>query len=138
MAEEAGPAVNVAEIAVLITAVSGLLLGVWSLVRGLRSDKTTEEKVEAENAHTLFADNLELTKYIDERASLQVTPVRAELAEERELRRRRDSAFGRLLRAIAAQWQGDAGGPDLDPADIAVVEDTIPAAWMRGGGPKRP
>lgn len=39
-------------------------------------------------------------------------------------------AVGRILRAIQRQWPGD-NGPDLDPHDIALLEDTIPAAWLR-------
>lgn len=44
--------------------------------------------------------------------------------------RERDGAFARILRAIANQWPSKTG-PDLDPADIALVEDTIPTGWIR-------
>lgn len=40
------------------------------------------------------------------------------------------SAVGRILRAIANQWPSTTG-PDLDPADIAEIEDTIPSEWIR-------
>lgn len=43
---------------------------------------------------------------------------------------RKMSAVARILRTIAAQWP-DSHGPDLDPADIAEIEDTIPPAWIR-------
>lgn len=40
------------------------------------------------------------------------------------------SAVARILRAIARQWPDEAG-PNLDPHDIALIEDTIPAHWIR-------
>jgi hypothetical protein len=43
---------------------------------------------------------------------------------------RRTAAFARILRAIAQQWP-TANGPDLDPMDIAVIEETIPTQWIR-------
>ena len=43
---------------------------------------------------------------------------------------RRDGAFSRILKALAAQWP-DPHGPKLDPADIAIIEETIPAQWIK-------
>jgi len=67
--------------------------------------------------------------------------LRSELAEVRdavdELRRganRKIAAVTRVLRQIAAQWP-TAHGPDIDPADLAELEDTevIPPEWIRRG-----
>lgn len=44
--------------------------------------------------------------------------------------RERDSAFARIFRAIAKQWP-HSRGPDIDPLDLSIVEDTIPATWIR-------
>jgi uncharacterized membrane protein len=45
---------------------------------------------------------------------------------------RKTSAMARILRAIAGQWP-DAHGPNLDPDDIAEIEETIPPQWIRRG-----
>ena len=122
----------------LVAAGVTLFIGVLTWLNHRRANRTTEAKVEAETQHSLFADQMALTEYIDARVEKVVKPVRDALDEERTIRRRRDGAFGRILRAIAKQWSGAEGGPDLDPADIAEVEETIPAQWIRGGGaPKR-
>lgn len=52
-----------------------------------------------------------------------------ETLEKRETRR--TGAITRILRAIAAQWPASVPGPDLDPADIQEIEETIPSAWIR-------
>lgn len=43
---------------------------------------------------------------------------------------RRDGAITRILRSIAKQWP-NAEGPDLDPNDISIIEETVPAQWIR-------
>lgn len=42
------------------------------------------------------------------------------------------AAIARILRAIAAQWP-DPHGPNLDPRDLAELEDAVPSAWIRRG-----
>lgn len=90
-----------------------------------------ENKTSDTNAKTA------LDKRIDERVSAQLEEAWKRLDEQdtkiaalltREARR--TGAITRILRAIAKQWPG-AEGPDLDPADIAEIEETIPAAWIR-------
>lgn len=54
----------------------------------------------------------------------------AEIDALKEDAQRRSGAWGRILRAVAAQWPTPEG-PNLDPLDIQVVEDTIPPAWIR-------
>ncbi|WP_378144825.1 hypothetical protein ACFJGV_15210 [Cnuibacter sp. UC19_7] len=68
---------------------------------------------------------------IDARVKAELDRVYTRLDEFENRDVRRTSAFTRILRAIAAQWTGDSRGPDLDPADIAEIEDTIPPQWIR-------
>jgi hypothetical protein len=42
---------------------------------------------------------------------------------------RRDRATARVLRSAADQWPKGASGPVFDPADLAVLEDTMPHQW---------
>lgn len=42
----------------------------------------------------------------------------------------KSGAFARILRAIERQWPTE-HGPDLDPSDIALIEETIPPHWLR-------
>lgn len=74
---------------------------------------------------------------IDERVSEQlegawteITRLKTDVATLTEKDRLKSSAFARILRAIARQWPTD-HGPDLDPSDIALIEDTIPPTWLR-------
>lgn len=74
---------------------------------------------------------------IDERVSEQlegawteITSLKTDVATLAEKDRLKSSAFARILRAIARQWPTD-HGPDLDPSDIALIEDTIPPTWLR-------
>ncbi len=130
----------------LLALLVSVVLGILTWLNHRRANKTTAAKVAAEVQqaavdvqHTVLDDYLKLDQHVAEIVDEKLKPLRAELDATKERMSRRDSAFGRLLRAIAAQWRGAEGGPDLDPADIAEVEDTIPAAWIRGtGGPKRP
>lgn len=69
---------------------------------------------------------------IDARLKSELERVYLRLDEVENAAVRRTSAFARILRAIAAQWP-NTHGPDLDPADIREIEDTIPPAWIRRG-----
>lgn len=79
-----------------------------------------------------------LDKLVDDRVTRELTRVYAEIDELRETTVRQASAFSRILRAIAEQWSGDPRGPDLDPADIREVEQTIPPQWIRRRHPTAP
>lgn len=48
---------------------------------------------------------------------------------------RKMGAVGRIFRQIRDQWTGDPHGPNIDPADIAELEDTevLPREWIRRG-----
>ncbi|OIU88675.1 hypothetical protein [Microbacterium sp. AR7-10] len=65
-----------------------------------------------------------------EGAWAEIGTLKSAVAELTEKDRLKSSAFARILRAIARQWPTDTG-PDLDPSDIALIEDTIPPHWVR-------
>lgn len=67
---------------------------------------------------------------IDARVKAELERVYRRLDEFENRDSRRTAAFTRILRAIARQWPTPEG-PNLDPADIAEIEDTIPPAWIR-------
>lgn len=60
----------------------------------------------------------------------EIDRLKSAVAELTEKDRLKSSAFARILRAIARQWPSEQG-PDLDPSDIALIEDTIPPHWVR-------
>ncbi|MFJ6429723.1 hypothetical protein [Microbacterium maritypicum] len=70
-----------------------------------------------------------------EGAWTEITTLKADVATLTEKDRLKSSAFARILRAIARQWPSD-HGPDLDPSDIALIEDTIPPTWLRKHHPR--
>ena len=122
-----------------IMAAAGLLstfvLG-WFTIRNVRrQNATSEKKVTVEEKQAEFGANLELNKYIDTRVEArvkaEVDPLRQELTELRDDEQKRTRAMTRILRAIANQWPKGYPGPRLDPADIAEIEETIPAQWLR-------
>lgn len=98
-----------------------------------------ENKNAASNANTASENAKQaLTDKIDARIAEQLKAAWAEIEglktrfkdmESRE--NRRTGAFTRILRAIAQQWPLDGHGPDLDPADISEIEETIPPSWIR-------
>lgn len=71
-----------------------------------------------------------LDQRIDERVKSELERVYKRLDDVERTQTRKMSAFARILRAIAAQWP-DPHGPDLDPADIAEIEETVPPGWIR-------
>lgn len=85
-----------------------------------RVEKQLSEAWEQIDSQKKRIDELETTTKIQE---TQITALK-------EHDTRRAGAFGRILRAIAAQWPTP-DGPNLDPVDIQMVEDTIPPAWIR-------
>lgn len=60
----------------------------------------------------------------------EIGALKKSVSELTEKDRLKSSAFARILRAIARQWPSE-HGPDLDPSDIALIEDTIPPTWLR-------
>lgn len=112
----------VAILVVSITALAGVIaagLTFWAAWLKLRADSRSLA--------------LQLDKEIDDRIARELksawTRIDA-LEQEQKTHTAQMSAVARILRAIARQWP-DEHGPDLDPADITLIEDTIPASWMR-------
>lgn len=114
--------VIIALIGVLVAGVTGFFLYLKS-----RSDSSAPE----------LTAKSQLDKLIDERVEKQLKSAWSRIdelethykdLEHRETRR--TQAITRILRAIAKQWPNE-NGPDLDPADIAEIEETIPPAWIR-------
>jgi hypothetical protein len=60
----------------------------------------------------------------------RVGALEEKVEDMRRTDRRKMGAFARILIAIRDQWPTPTG-PDLDPADIAEVEEAIPPAWIR-------
>ena len=105
------------EITISIMVLAGSALGSLLLYLGTRGKTKADRKTA-------------LDERIDERVQQELERVYSRLDAFEERERRRNGAFGRILRAIAAQWS-DPAGPNLDPDDIAEVEDTIPVGWIR-------
>lgn len=139
---------SAAEIGLLITAVSGVLLGIWSIVRGMRSDKTNEVKVAAEVQHSVVDDYLKLdqrvAEIVDEKVANALEPMKKQLAasEERasqvEAReQKRTWAIAEAFRSLFEQWN-QPDPPRFPRPVVEALENTMPPDWVRGGAPKRP
>lgn len=72
-----------------------------------------------------------LDKLVDDRVTRELTRVYAEIDTLRRVATDQAAAMARVLRRIASQWTGDPHGPDLDPEDIRILEQTIPPQWIR-------
>ena len=102
----------------------GIVTGLFGLAAVLVTYLGTRGKTQADAKTALDAR-------IDARVKSELERVYERLDEVERAAVRRASAFARILRSIARQWPGDPHGPNLDPADIAEVEDTIPPQWLR-------
>jgi flagellar biosynthesis/type III secretory pathway M-ring protein FliF/YscJ len=138
----------------LVSGVVALLLGVFAVVQTFlnRTGGPREKRRQAAAEAKAKADQ-------DERARRE--PGWAEVvAESRQLRidngklfegqqelrgmitalqenmTRRDQAMARVLRSAADQWPKGSRGPVLDPADLAILEDTIPHQWRIASNPE--
>lgn len=105
---------------IVIAVISGLFLLSGALVTYLGTRGKTQGDVKTA-----------LDARIDERVKLELERVYQRLDEVEKSAVKRASAFARILRQIANQWVGDPTGPNLDPHDIAEIEDTIPPQWIR-------
>ncbi|MBC6496121.1 hypothetical protein [Microbacterium sp. 4-7] len=113
------------------------LLGGWFLLAGKRRERVAADAAaEAARLEKQFPGWQEL---VDEnrrlRADLTATDeklsgIENQLTEVRKEDTRKMQAVARILRALFDQWPGG-DTPNLDPADIAEIEDTIPPAWIR-------
>ncbi|KAA0961196.1 hypothetical protein FQ142_10155 [Microbacterium sp. ANT_H45B] len=113
------------------------LLGGCFLLAGKRRDRVAAEAASEPARHEkqfpgwqeVVDENRDLR---DEMKSVrdEVLGLRAELGEVRRADTRKLQAVARILRALFDQWPGN-DTPNLDPADIAEIEDAIPPAWVR-------
>jgi hypothetical protein len=109
----------------------------WFILAGKRRERAAAEAAaEAARLEKQFPGWQEL---VDENRDLrvematvrdEVTGLRAEVTEVRRADTRKMQAVARILRALFDQWPGH-DTPNLDPADIAEIEDTVPPAWVR-------
>ena len=105
------------EVVVGIVGAIALVLGGLITLQGTRGKTSADAKTA-------------LDERIDERVGAELERVYKRLTVVEETSTRKMSAVARVLRAIANQWP-DPHGPNLDPADIADIEDTIPPTWLR-------
>jgi hypothetical protein len=113
------------------------VIGGWFLLAGKRRDKASSDAAaEAARLAKQFPGWQEL---VDEnrrlRTDLNATDGKLNELDDKitELRRNdrhKMHAVARILRALHDQWPSD-NPPNLDPADIAAIEDTVPPAWIR-------
>lgn len=122
----------------VIIGVIGALTSIGSVIVLLIKSRT-ENKTASSNA------KLALDRLIDERVTKQLQEAYHRLdAQDNKLKSqdekikametrdsRRTGAITRILKAIAKQWPAGTPGPNLDPSDIAEVEETIPMEWIR-------
>lgn len=117
-----------------------IIISIIGAIVSLSSVLTLFLKSRKENAVATLNAKTNLDTLIDARVTKQLQiswekidelSEKVDTLETRE--NQRTNAITRIFRAIAKQWPGP-DGPDLDPADIAILEDTIPSAWIR----KRP
>lgn len=127
------------EIAAILSALGGLAFGLLAFWRSRRNDRTNEKKASSEQQQASFTANIALNEYIDKRVERLVEerlrPILRQLEDERTM----GAAMRRILRALVRQWPMESA-PDLDPDDIAAIEEELPAHWIRkgGGDPRRP
>lgn len=94
-----------------------------------------ESRVDERVAALMDADQKRIEKLendrdeLDAKVASQGETIRA-LTDEVASWQRRWGAVGRVFRALAAQWTGP-HMPNLDPLDLAELEDTIPPQWIR-------
>ncbi|WP_020097376.1 hypothetical protein [Microbacterium sp. 11MF] len=110
-------------IVTIVVAIIGLL-GIVVTFIGTRGKTKTDAKTALDaRIDARVAEQLE-------GAWTKIGSLEGRVNELVEKDRLKSSAFARILRAIARQWPSD-HGPDLDPSDIALIEDTIPPTWLR-------
>lgn len=119
-------------------------IGGWFLLAGKRRDKATSDAAaeaartakqfpgwqELVNENRALRTDLNATDGKIEAANTKIEELRETIDELKRSDRHKMHAFARILRALYDQWPSE-NVPNLDPADIAAVEDTIPAAWIK-------
>ena len=111
---------------IIIAIVSGFFLVGAALVAffGTRG-KTRADAKAALDARIDAMVSAQLT-----RDESRISALESRIEELEQSDSRKMAAVARILRAIAAQWPTEVG-PDLELADLAEIEETIPARWFR-------
>lgn len=116
------PTIVVALVAGVVT-VMGALLGLVGVLSKTSADRRTAQEIR-----------------LDARMDAALAAQDRRIAEQdktiedlRELLKQKMGAVGRIFRQIRDQWTGDPHGPNIDPADIAEIEDVLPPEWIRRG-----
>lgn len=111
----------------------GMLAALAGWLKARADRQLAEANLEAQQAVT----KQQIDQQIDQRLAAEVERLNGELDDLRGEMGALTAKFSqwkaavaRVFHAIAAQWTGD-GGPDIDPDDIAILEDTIPLRWLR-------
>lgn len=115
----------------IIVALIGAIVSIASVV-ALIFKSRGENKNAAINAKNI------LDSRIDERVAKQldgawkrIDELGDEVKNLETRETRRTGAITRILLAISNQWPASSPGPNLDPKDIAEIEETIPTQWIR-------
>lgn len=106
-----------------ISPIAVFVIGLLSYLNARRQNRTTEQRAEDEHEDGIAERRrLELQRVYERLDALEgdVTALK-----------KRDVAFGNVLRDAANQWPSDRPGPVFNPADTRVIEDTFPAAWRK-------
>lgn len=114
---------------VVAALVGGMATLIVALVKNRADKKIAEAQLVAQKAVTKAQIDARIDERVDEQLESAYARIDA-LEKEQQAHTLQMSAVARILRAIARQWQGE-HGPDLDPGDIALIEETIPAHWIR-------
>jgi len=121
-----------------------LLIAILGALTGVGTVLVSFFKSRGENKAALTNSKAVLDARIDARVETQLAKAwdsidklekgkieqdtKLEDLEKRETRR--TGAITRILRDIAKQWP-NSDGPNLNPADIDEISETIPSAWIR-------
>lgn len=113
-----------------IVAVIGTLAGLVGAMTKTGADRRTAQEIrlDARMDAALAAQDRRIAEQDARIAEQDKTIESLKQVLDRKL-----ATFGRIIRQIRDQWTGDPHGPNIDPADIAELEDTevLPREWIR-------
>lgn len=125
---------------------SAVVVGLGSVLVYFQSQRATrvnEKKLSVDERTSVFEQADDLNRYIDARVERAVAAAVKPLNDRIEKLERREetmkAAVARIFRSIARAWPPGFPRPRLDPADIAILEETIPHEWLPGsdGAPEQ-
>jgi len=117
-------------ILMLVGAVSGavsLNLGLWIPV-GIAIIAAVASIVNSERARRSILQAHREPSWAELHARLRDVETRCKSLEDTNALEM--GAVARIFRRIAQQWHTE-DGPDIDPADLKIISDVVPAKWMR-------